>query len=195
MPVGRPGAGLPTGARGLTVGARGFASGFVNLSATQLRSFNITGSYRFELPNELGKMTLRTNVYKLVTYAESANGTFSDVINSAGTFARPEWEVQTTVRYQKGSFFTQGTWNWQDRTRFFSNGAPATVEVVPAIFRPSINTFDIVIGADVSDKFRIQFNILNATDQTTLGSDFQLAAGTLADNFGRRFQVSVTSRF
>ena len=175
--------------------APGFASGFVNLSATQLRSFNIAGSYRFDLPKELGKMTLRTNVYKLVTYAESANGTFSDVINSAGTFARPEWEVQTTVRYQKGGFFTQGTWNWQDRTRFFSNGAPATVEVVPAIFRPSINTFDIVIGADVNDKFRIQFNILNATDQTTLGSDFQLAAGTIADNFGRRFQLSITSRF
>lgn len=175
--------------------APGFASGFINLSATQLRAFNIAGSYRFELPSDLGNMLVRANAYHLVRYAESANGTFSDVINSAGTFARPQWEVQTTVRYQKNKFFTQGTWNWQDRTRFFSGGAPATVEVVPEIFRPSINTFDIVIGADVNDKFRIQFNILNATDQTTLGSDFQLASGTLADNFGRRFQLAITSRF
>lgn len=175
--------------------APGFASGFINLAATQLRAYNITGRYSFDLPRQLGKFTVRSAAYHLVTYDTSANGAFTDVIRSAGTAARPQWEVQTTLRYQKGKFFTQGTWNWNDRTRFFSGGQPATIEFVPEIDIPSVNTYDIVIGADVSDKFRIQFNILNATDVSFIGSDFQLAAGNIIDNFGRRFQVSVTSRF
>lgn len=175
--------------------APGFASGFINLAATQLRAFNIAGRYSFDLPKDFGKMTIRSNAYHLVRFNSSANGTFSDVIRSAGTVTRPQWEVQTTLRYQKSKFFAQGTWNWADRTRFFSGGQPATIDFVPEISIPSVNTYDIVIGADINDKFRIQFNILNATDVSFLGSDFQLAAGNITDNIGRRFQVSITSRF
>ncbi len=173
----------------------GFASGFINLASTRLRAFSIAGRYSFDLPRDFGQMTIRSNAYHLVTFDSSANGTFSDVIRTAGTAARPQWEVQTTMRYQKGSFFTQGTWNWADRTRFFSGGQPATIEFNPELTIPSVNTYDIVIGADINDKFRIQFNILNATDVSFFGSDFQLASGNVTDNFGRRFQLAVTTRF
>ena len=173
----------------------GFASGFINLASTRLRAFSIAGRYSFDLPRDFGQMTIRSNAYHLVTFDSSANGTFSDVIRTAGTAARPQWEVQTTMRYQKGSFFTQGTWNWADRTRFFSGGQPATIEFNPELTIPSVNTYDIVIGADINDKFRIQFNILNATDVSFFGSDFQLASGNVTDNFGRRFQLAITTRF
>lgn len=171
-----------------------FASGYINLAATQLRAINISGNYRFELPRNFGKINLRANAYHLMNYTESSAGDFTDSLESAGTFNRPQWEVQVAGRYEKGKFYSQLTWNWRDRTRIFANGQPATIENFDLLRYPSTSTFDLVAGADVNDRFRIQFNVINLGDTNTAG-ELGVFAGNYLDQIGRRFQVSTVVKF
>lgn len=174
--------------------APGFASGYINLAATQLRAINIVGTYKFDLPWDIGKFNIRGNGYHLMNYTESASGDFTDAINSAGTFNRPQWEVQVAGRYERGGFFTQLTWNWRDRTSIFVNGAPATIENFPIVRYPATSTFDLVAGAQVNDRFRIQFNVINLGDTNTAG-ELGVLAGNYLDQIGRRFQLSTVVKF
>ncbi len=175
----------------------GFASGFINLSATEVRAINISGRYGFDLPRDWGRFTLATNVYHLIRYTSSAAGDFTDAQESAGTFDRPQWRTQLRGRYEKGGFYTQLTWNWRDRTRLFSSGQPATVEVSNLLVYPRLNTFDYVIGTDVGDRFNLQFVVNNLTDKNYAG-DLGFFNGPnvgFFDQIGRRFQVAMTAKF
>jgi outer membrane receptor protein involved in Fe transport len=177
--------------------APGFASGFINLAAVKLRAVNITGQYVTELPWDAGRMTLRTNIYHLIRQEESASGDFTDGLETAGTFARPKWEVQASARYEKGAIFSQLTWNHSQPTKIFTNGQPATVEQFADVRFPARNIFDFTIGAELNERFRLQFVVLNLTDQNFAGQNglFQgptaiLPNGGFIDQVGRRFQVS-----
>lgn len=172
----------------------GYASGFINLSATEVRAINISGRYSFDLPREWGLFTLATNVYHLIRYTSSAAGDFTDAQESAGTFDRPQWRAQLRGRYEKEGFYTQLTWNWRDRTRIFSSGQPATVEVSNLLVYPRTSTFDYVIGSDVGDSFNVQFVVNNLTDKNYIG-DLGFFNGGYFDQIGRRFQVAVTAKF
>lgn len=174
--------------------APGFASGYINLSATEVRAINISGRYAFNLPSNLGRFSLRGNAYHLIRYTDSAAGDFSDKTESAGTFARPKWETQLSGRYEKDGFFAQLTWNWRAKTRLFSGGAPATIELAPIVEYPSTNVFDLAFGADLDEKFRIQLNIVNLTDKIYAGS-LGLYNAQYIDQIGRRFQLSVNGKF
>lgn len=174
--------------------ANGFASGFINLQATQVRALNIVAQYPIELPADLGRLTVRGNAYHLIRYRSSAAGDFSDSIETAGAPDRPKWEVQAWGRYEKGGFYSQLTWNWQNKTKILVSGLPATIENYPAWVFPSVSTFDLALGADVNDRFRIQFNVNNLTDKIYYGQ-IGLYNGVYQDQIGRRFQVAVTTKF
>lgn len=172
----------------------GYASGFINLASTQVRAINMSGRYSFALPSDLGQFTLRGNLYHLIRYTTSAAGDFSDAQETAGTFDRPQWRSQLAGRYEKGGLYTQVTWNWSDRTRIFSSGQPATVEVSNDIVYSRRSVFDFVLGADVTDRTTLQFVVNNLTDKNYAG-DLALFNGNYIDQIGRRFQISALTRF
>ncbi|WP_375403301.1 TonB-dependent receptor domain-containing protein [uncultured Sphingomonas sp.] len=174
--------------------APGFASGFINLSAVKLRAVNISGRYSFELPQNLGQFTIRGNGYHLIRFEESAAGNFTDGLETAGTFTRPQWEAQLSGRYEKGAFYTQLTYNFDAKTKLFTNGAPSTIENFPDIRFDSVNLFDLTVGADLNDRFRLQATVINLTDKNYAGSN-GLAQGAFVDQIGRRIQISTNLRF
>ncbi len=171
-----------------------FASGFINLAATEIRALNISANYNFDLPSNLGNLALSGNAYHLLRFDESANGTFSDKVSSDGTFNRPKWEVQTRARYEKGGFFSQVVWNWRAATQLFVSGLPATVEVWQNPRFPAISTFDAAVGADINDQFRIQLNVFNLTNKNFAGEN-GLFQGAFVDQIGRRYLVTAGVKF
>lgn len=174
--------------------APGFASGYINLSSIRLRAWNISASYNTTLPKNWGKITLSGNAYHLVNYTSSSIGDFSDRIESAGTFARPQLETQLTFRYENGPFFAQTTWNRQSATRLFSNGAPSTIENFADIRFPVINRLDFTMAVTVAEKIQFLGTLFNATDVNYVG-DNGLQQGAFVDQIGRRFQFSIRANF
>ena len=174
--------------------ASGYASGFINLASTQIRAWKIEGRFDFDLPSNAGKIRLAGSAYNLMRYSDSASGNFSDVTESAGTFGRPKWKVNASARYEKGGFYSRLTWNWQNKTSLFTSGLPSTIENFPQVEIPAYSTFDVVVGADVTKKLRLQFVVSNITDKNYAG-EIGLFTGSFVDQIGRRFQFSATSRF
>ncbi len=174
--------------------APGFGSGFINLAATQIRALNFAGRFEFDLPSDLGTMKLNGSAYHLIRFSESAAGNFSDVLESAGSYFRPKWEVQGKARYEKGGFYTQLTWNWQSKTSLFTAGLPSTVENFPNVVYPAFSTFEYTIGADINENFRVQLVVNNLTDKNFAG-DTGLYNGVYVDQIGRRFQFATTIKF
>jgi outer membrane receptor protein involved in Fe transport len=172
--------------------ANGYSLGFLNLGSIQIRALNMSGSYPIEL-GSAGRLTFRANAYHLIRYDTSASGDFTDRQRTAGTVLRPKWETQLNTRYDNGGFFTQITWNWQNKTRIFSSGLPATIEQYPYFTYAATSRFDFVIGADVNDRFRIQFNVNNLTDKNTYG-DLGYQFQDYVDQVGRRFQISAVTK-
>lgn len=174
--------------------APGFGSGYINLSSTRLRAFNMAGVYNVELPRNVGNLVLRGSVYFLQNYTTSSTGTFVDAIESAGTFTRPQVETQLTVRYEKGGAFAQSTWNRASNTSLFTAGQPSTIENVGNPRFDSVNRFDISVGADINDRFRMQATVFNVTNVQFAGAN-GLVQGAFVDEIGRRIQVSLGMRF
>ena len=125
----------------------------------------------------------------------SSSGDFGvDGLRSDGTFSRPKWKTQVTGRFTSGPFYLSTTWLYRSPTRIFSSGAPAGPEIVPYNRYPAINAFDAAIGADVTERLRLQFSVSNLTDVTyagDLGYDFQ----DYYDQIGRRFQLTAIAKF
>lgn len=174
--------------------APGFASGFINLAATKIRAWNLNAEWKFGLPSDLGRMTLKGNAYHLKRFSDSATGTFTDSTESAGTFNRPKWEVQGSARYEKGGFYSQATVNWSASTKVFVAGLPGTIENFPNIVYPAYATVDLTVGADVNDNVRLQLAITNLTDKNYAG-EIGLAQQAFVDQIGRRFQIYSRVRF
>ncbi|MDG5489568.1 TonB-dependent receptor [Sphingomonas sp. BGYR3] len=175
--------------------APGFSSGYINLAATEVRAVNINGRYVFDLPSNIGRIDLQSNVFHYIRYTSSAAGNFADAVESAGTFNRPKWRARSSIRYStEGGFFGQVTWNWQAATNLFVSGQPGTIEDFPNVRLSPTNLIDLTLGADVNENFRLQFNINNVTDQNYAG-ETGLFAGAFIDQIGRRFQASARVRF
>jgi outer membrane receptor protein involved in Fe transport len=172
----------------------GFVSGYINLAATRIRAFNMSANYKFDLPANLGSLSLYANAYNLRKFDTSALGNFTDVISSAGTFNRPKWEVQGRVRYSKGDFFGQLVWNWRAPTRIFASGLPATIENWADTRYPGVSTFDLTMGADLSKNIRLQANVVNLTNQNYAGLN-GLIQGAFIDQIGRRFLLSARVKY
>lgn len=184
----------------------GFASGFINLGALKVKAINGSLKYNFDLADifgggDKGKFKITANVYHLINYITSPSGKFDDNQDSAGSFARPKWETQLTGRYEKGAFFGQWTWNWQNATGAFSNGAFLTPENQDVIDFPAFGVHDATIGADVTDNFRLQLVVRNVFDNQYAGlRGFANASSTIfgqgqVDQLGRRFQMTARVKF
>ncbi len=170
----------------------GVQAGFLNLGAIEVKAINGSGSYKFELG--ANRFLLRASAYYLIAYDVSPSGDFSDRQKSAGTFNRPKLKTQLSLRYERGDVYTQVTWNRQSPTRIFSGNDPAGTEVFPFNRYPSLNNIDLALGADINQKFRIQVNVSNLLDTTSAGA-LGYTFADYYDQIGRRFQVSVTTRF
>lgn len=173
--------------------ANGYSIGFLNLGSIDVRALNMSLSYPIQL-GSLGQLILRGSAYHLIRFNTSSAGDFSDTQQTAGSVNRPKWKTQLQGRYEKGGFFLQGTWNWRNRTYIFSSGLPATNELYPYITYSAISQFDVAIGGDVNDRFRIQFVANNLTDRNTIG-DLGYQFQDYYDQIGRRFSVAVTTKF
>jgi outer membrane receptor protein involved in Fe transport len=175
--------------------AAGFASGYLNLTATKLEGINFSALYSFNLPSDLGNVSLRGNLFHLKRYTTSNSGDFSvDFSESAGTFNRPKWESVSSARYQQKEFYTQLTWRWRDETFIFSGGAPATIEVANFVAYPETHFFDLALGFELESGFNMQLAVTNLTDKTFAGLAGRYNGGYF-DQLGRRFQVTVGLEF
>lgn len=172
----------------------GFVSGYINLAATRVRAFNISASYNVDLPANIGNLALYANAYNLRNFDTSALGTFTDIIASAGTFNRPNWEVQSRARYTKGDFFAQLVWNWRTPTKIFASGLPATAEQWADIRYPSTSVFDLAFGADLSKSLRVQANVVNLTNTQFAGMNGAVQ-GAFIDQIGRRFLLTASVKY
>lgn len=173
----------------------GFASGFLNLGSVLVEAVNASASYPIEVGP--GRLTLRGNAYYLIKYDTSASGDFSDRLRTGGGFARPELKTQLSARYELDEGFIQATWNRASPTRIFNPNAPGGAygpETYPYRRYDSTDNIDLTIGADVNDKFRVQFLVSNLLDQTYAG-DLGYIFADYYDQIGRRFQVQATTRF
>ena len=174
--------------------ANGYSLSFLNLGSIRLRAVNISASYPIDL-GSIGRVTLRTNAYRLLKYQTAASGDFAlDGLRSDGTFSRPKWEIQTTARYEKDGFYVNGTWNYRAPTKIFSQGAPAGPELFPFNQYPALNIFDAAVGADVNEDLRLQLSVSNITD-TTYGGNLGYLFQDYYDQIGRRFQATVIAKF
>ncbi|MFZ4748395.1 MAG: hypothetical protein ACOYLK_16170, partial [Sphingomonas sp.] len=90
--------------------------------------------------------------------------------------------------------YSQVTWNRQSPTRIFSGNDPAGPEFFPFNRYPSQSNIDLALGADINQRFRIQVNVANLLDTTAAGA-LGYTFADYYDQIGRRFQLSVTSRF
>lgn len=174
--------------------ANGYSLTFLNLGSLRVRAVNLTASYPLDL-GDFGKVSLRTNAYRLLKYESSASGNFAlDGLRSDGTFSRPKWEIQTSARYEKDGFYINGTWNYRAPTKIFSQGAPAGPEIVPFNRYPALNIFDAAIGVDVNEDLRLQLSATNITD-VTFGGNLGYLFQDYYDQIGRRFQATAIAKF
>lgn len=173
--------------------ANGFNVGFLNLGAIKIHALNLTGRYPIELGQ--GRLTLSGSAYHLITYRTSSAGQFAtgDDDESAGSLDRPKWKTQLSALYSQGGFFGQLTWNVQSATQIFVSGLPATAEQYSLTRYPALQNVDLSFGANLNDRFRIQFNVKNLLDQTTAGSLGYVYADYY-DQIGRRYTLGVTTK-
>lgn len=174
--------------------ANGYSLSFLNLGSIRLRAVNISASYPLDLGN-WGRISLRTNAYKLLKFQSSASGDFAlDGIRSDGAFSRPKWEIQTSARYVKDGFYINGTWNYRAPTNILSQGAPAGTELFPSNRYPALNIFDAAVGVDVNEDMRLQLSVTNLTD-VNYGGNLGYLYQDYYDQIGRRFQATVIAKF
>jgi outer membrane receptor protein involved in Fe transport len=177
----------------------GFNSGFINLGALQVKGLNITAEYEFDLDGlfgeNAGSLELYTNAYHLIDYLNATDGDLkNNAQQTAGTFLRPKWEVQGRIRYENDGFYTQWTTNWQQKTKLFNAGVPATIELQDALNFPAYATHDAVVGYTFGedDKYNFQLTMRNVFD-TNYAGPFQV--GNSIDLIGRRFTLSGRVKF
>ncbi len=180
----------------------GYSLGFLNLGATKIHALNISGSYPLSLGNK-GTLTLRGNAYHLLTYKDSSAGDFSDSVETAGSYTiatginRPKWRLTSTARYEYDSVFAQVAFQWQNATRLFISGAPGTSEVYVDNAIPAVGRFDLTLGGDVNDRFRMQLTVTNLTDKIVPGNfdGNGFLSGNYIDQAGRRFLIQAKAQF
>jgi outer membrane receptor protein involved in Fe transport len=181
----------------------GFQSGFLNLAATRLRAVSGLVAYQHDLgglfrsDRDIGNIDLELEVFRLISFEDSASGRFDDTRESQGSFDRPEWRAKFRARYDLGPFAAQWTMNWRDSTIIYSAGTPATVDNQAIISYPSTQTHDFTLQYRFGGEnlpYRAQFTLVNAFDETTAGDEGLLNAAYV-DQLGRRWVLGVTADF
>ena len=186
----------------------GFNSGFINLGTLQVKALNASLEYKTSLDGVFGKnagsIEFFTNVYRLFDYLSAPDGNLANALQSAGTLARPKWEVQARLRYENDGFFAQWTTNWQNKTKLFSSGAPVPGtdeqnEVQDLLGNPAFAVHDFSMGIAFGEqqRFRMQLTVRNVLDKYVTGPYEKVYAFNQGriDDFGRRFVLSAGVKF
>lgn len=186
--------------------ANGFASGFINLGALQVKAINMNLLYDQRLEplfgEGAGKFQISANAYHLLDYFNAPSGDLSDPQQTAGSFTRPTWELQLRGRYENEDFFAQWTWNYQNATRVLSAGAPITIENQDVLGFGAFGVHDATIGFNLGEegqsRYGIQFTVRNVFDKRFEGGSagaIALGSGGQIDAIGRRYTVTANLRF
>jgi outer membrane receptor protein involved in Fe transport len=180
----------------------GFQSGFLNLAATRVKALNLNFDYKADLDDmfgteDVGSLRLRSNIYHLIKYDESAAGDFTDTQASAGRTDRPKWEVQGSLEYTNGEFDARWTTNWQNATKVFSAGVPVTIETQSIIGIKSYAVHDFTMGYGLGEdrKVAFRFTVQNVFDKNYVESNLDGAAVGFVDSIGRRLFLTGTVKF
>ncbi len=178
----------------------GFKSGFLNLAATRLKALNISAEYTFDFNSllnwsEAGKLKVKSNIYHLIKYDESAAGDFTDTQLSAGRTDRPKWKVQASLDYTNGGFNARWTTNWQNATEIFSGGTPITIDTQDIIGIKAYATHDASISYSIDKKIDFRLTVQNVFDKNFVESNLDGAAVGFIDSIGRRLFLAATYKF
>ncbi|MBY9062713.1 TonB-dependent receptor [Sphingomonas yunnanensis] len=181
----------------------GFTDSFVNLGKLKVEAANAALDYSLPL-GAAAKLTLYANVYHLFHYLSAPDNNLAAAEEAAGSIGDSTWRAQLRPGFERGGFFAQWVWNWNNATRYFSAGAPvggtdAANEVRDFIRLPGYSLHDATIGYSFGEqrRFGLTFNVSNVFDKLTLGSVPQSYAfrSGIIDDFGRRFTLSVDVRW
>lgn len=179
--------------------ADGFNDSFLNLGKLKVEAANATLDYSVPLGGKGGKLTLYANVYRLLHYLNAQDNDLSAAYESAGDIGFSKWRTQLRPGYERGGFFAQWVWNWNNATRYFSAGAPvngtdAENEIRDFLRIPGYSLHDATVGYSFGDqrRFGLTFNVNNVFDKVTAGTAVQSYAfrSGIIDDFGRRFTLS-----
>lgn len=183
----------------------GSLSGFWNQGAVEVEALNINGSYGFDVSEllgdgqeDLGRVGIRTQIYKLLDYASSPDGTFNPLNTSFsdGTLGRPEWEVQLVGNYSRGPVRLSWTGNWQSEGQVFSGlgRTPATIDQVNITTRfPSFWIHSATVGYDISEEASVQFIVNNVFDTVYPSVIYEQAQAS--QSLGRTLRAQLIYKF
>jgi outer membrane receptor protein involved in Fe transport len=182
----------------------GFVLPFYNLAGTRLDAININLDYRRDIAKLLGRdsagtdfgeLRLRGQVYYLLEYANSGDGTFTvDTTRIDGTFTRPRFSTQLTTSWSYKDFDAQFTWNWQSPTQVLSAGTPLGIESQAFTRYKGFSRLNSTLGYEFLEKYRVQFTIDNITDMTYAGTAGYYN-GAYIDQIGRRWQLRFSAKY
>jgi outer membrane receptor protein involved in Fe transport len=181
----------------------GFVLPFYNLAGTRLDAININLDYKRDIAkliggstsSDFGEIRVRGQVYYLMEYANSGDGTFGvDTTRIDGTFTRPRFSTQLTTGWSYKDFDAQFTWNWQSPTQVLSAGTPLGIESQPFTRYKAFSRLNASIGYEFMDKYRVQLTVDNLNDMTYAGTAGYYN-GAYIDQIGRRWQLQFRARY
>ena len=185
----------------------GFASGFLNLSATRIKAYNASLEYRTDTSALLGRtddwgsLRLRANLYRLDEYASSPAGDFTDTSNSAGDiiFDRPEWRASVNLLWERGPLDVSWNVSYESATQIYSAGTPFTIENSPILSIEEFALHSATVGYELNEKVRLQLTVDNIFGYDTYGYEGFLtgfnSAGYPDGSLGRRFTAQIRAKF
>jgi outer membrane receptor protein involved in Fe transport len=173
----------------------------INLGALELQQLDATITYNFGIAQglgllgiktgtDLGRISLRGDVSYTRTFATSSNGTFSDIVESAGTIARPDFQTRFDVSYRKGPFTGTFQWFYEDPS-VLDNLTPDLNDAQNIFFFGPQTTFNVSTRWEFNDHFSARFVVNNITDRNALLDNVT----GINDPIGRRFVFGVVGKF
>lgn len=178
----------------------GFELPFFNLGGTRVKAINGNLSYSLDVADvfsanrDLGTFSVRANAYYLMEYTTSGDDEFSAPQSVEDTLANPSWSTQITAIWDMDRFNVRWTTDFQDAVRIKSAGTPIGIEFQPIIRYDAYYTHSLSLGYDITETTRAQFVVDNLTDRDSIGQN-GFFNGAYIDNVGRRWTMSLTSKF
>lgn len=183
----------------------GWSSTYLNLGQTTIRSVNAVISYRFNLAdlfrrdNDLGRISINSNVFRTLESTFSATGLPADNEYYLGAFnpsnntgaSVPRWQSNTTIGYSLKKFSTSVNIGTVSDTIRFSGATPATIENNPYLNRKGYAIYNLFFGYDLTEKLQLRFNVNNVADKRFEDE----RDGTIYSSAGRTWQFAVNAKF
>lgn len=170
----------------------GVNTGFAN--GVQFNYEAIQGVFSWNLPNFLGgKATLGFNGSALYTILRDFNNLGVQTSRSDGTFGDPTFSAQMNIRYFSREWGALVSTNFIGKQVATRDG-DRTTDIREINERDPYALFNASVYFNIQDDYRVTFSVTNLLDRI-YQNDYFGAPNGVADTLGRRFAVSVRTRF